>query len=133
VWLNEQPVPGKLPLKGLVVAPGRYTALCYNVKYDIAYFEQRSVAAAGAATLKFDWAVVVNKLEKPFGRISIENTLADRPGTFVQMPLGLTDGFGVVVPPDGRALEVRLTSLDGSRKDTRFIKISPGSTEVIKW
>ncbi|HUH05887.1 MAG TPA: hypothetical protein VML75_28050 [Kofleriaceae bacterium] len=133
VWLNEQPVPGKLPLKGLLVAPGRYTALCYNVKYDIAYFEERSVAAGSSATLEFNWAVLVDGLKDPFGRIAIENALAKRPGTFVRVPLGRTGGFGVVVPADGRALEVRLTSLDGSKKDTRFIKIAPGSTEVIKW
>lgn len=133
VWLNEQPVPGKLPLKGLVVAPGRYTALCYNVKFDIAYFEESLVTAGASATLKFNWAVLVNKLENPYGRIAIENALAQRPGTFVRVPLGRSQGFGVVVPSDGRALEVRLTSLNGTKKDTRFIKIAPGSTEVIKW
>lgn len=132
VWLNEQLVPGKLPIKNLVVAPGLYTALCYNIKFDIAYFEERTVAATGSANLEFNWAVIVNKLEKPFGRIAIENVLANT-RSFMRAPLGRPDGFGVVVPSDGRALELQLTSLDGSKKDTRFIKIAPGSTEVIKW
>jgi tetratricopeptide (TPR) repeat protein len=133
VWLNEQAVPHKLPLKNLIVAPGVYTALCYNIKYDIAYFEEASVSPAGTAKLQFDWAIIVNKLENPFGRISVENALANTPGTFVRIPLGRAEGFGVVVPSNGRALQFQLTSLDGSKKDTRFIKIAPGSTEVIKW
>ena len=34
---------------------------------------------------------------------------------------------------DGRALKVQLKALDGSRRVERFLRIQPGSREVIKW
>lgn len=131
VWLNAQLVPGKLPVKKLLVGTGRYTALCYSIKYDIAYFEEATIKAGESESIRFNWAIVVDGLVNPYGRIRIENVLD--PGTFVAMPSNRPDGFGVVVPGDGRALQVQLTSLDRSRKETRYLKIAPGSKEVIKW
>jgi tetratricopeptide (TPR) repeat protein len=129
VWVNRQPVGRKLPVKKLLVAPGTYKALCVNRKYQIAYFEYAKVQAGKKALLKFNWAVVVNKLENPFGRIAIQDAR-----TGAMMDLGIAQPeYGVIVPSDGRALKMVLTSLDGAKKVTRFPRIPPGAREIIKW
>ena len=132
VWLNGQLVPHKLPLKNLLVGPGYYAAICWNQRYELQYVEEIDHLAAGKkGTIKFNWAVIVNALEKPYGRVQVEDAL--NPGVMRSVPLSLSKGFGIPVPADGRALKVRLTSLNGAKGQTRYIKIAPGSTQVVKW
>ncbi len=132
VWLNGQLVPHKLPLKDLLVGPGYYAAICWNQGFELQYVEEIDHLEAGKkGTIKFNWAVIVNKLENPYGRLQVEDAL--NPGTMRSVPLSLSKGFGIPVPADGRALKVHLTSLNGAKDQTRYIKIAPGSTEVVKW
>ncbi len=130
VWVNRQKVPGKLPVKNILVAPGDYKALCISYKYQIAYFEYAKVRLTKPGKLTFNWAVVVNALKNPMGRIRLED--ARRSGTMMDLGIS-TPEVGVVVPGDGRALKVSLQALDGSRREERFLRIQPGSREVIKW
>lgn len=132
VWLNGQLVPHKLPVKNLLVGPGYYAAICWNQSYELQYVEEIDHLDAGKqGTIKFNWAVIVNKLENPYGRVQVEDAL--NPGTMRSVPLSLSKGFGIPVPADGRALKVHITSLNGAKDQTRYIKIAPGSTEVVKW
>ena len=131
-WINGQ-MYGKLPAKkkvDLVMAPGAYKALCYAPKYGMAYFEYAKVEAGKTSKLEFNWAIVSNQLKKPFGRIAIED--ARKPGLMYDLGID-KDEFGVLVPPDGRALTIILKSDDGSKNETRSKRIDPGTTEVIKW
>ena len=128
-WMQAQHPGSKLPIKDLVVPPGTYEALCLNYKFQMAYYETAKVEAGKSATLSFDWAILVNELTNPFGRIAIESALD---GSMIQLALARPEQ-GVVVPKDGRALRMVLSSLDGVKKDTRFIKLQPGQREVIKW
>ncbi len=130
VMINRQVVPGKLPKKDLQLAPGTYKGLCYNTKYEIAFFEYGTVTAGSTGTLEFNWAIVVNALENPYGRISIENPRS--PG--VMMDLGITNPeVGVVVPADGRSLKVIVKDDAGTKTEERYVKLTPGQRQVIKW
>jgi hypothetical protein len=130
VWLNRQLVPGKLPRKDLKLAPGTYKGLCFNPKYEIAIFEYVELGGGNTVAMTFNWAIIVNSLKQPLGRISIENPKAA--GTMID--LGITNPeIGVVVPADGRALRVLLKDDSGARQEERFLKLRPGQREVIKW
>ena len=130
LWLNRQRVLARLPVTDLSVAPGEYRLLCVNYGHEIAYFEYVEVEPGQAARLRFEWAIVVNALEKPFGRITIENPRI--PG--VMMDLGISrPAVGVIVPRDGRALRMILSADTGTRKEERFISLQPGQRYVIKW
>ncbi len=130
VWLNGQVVPGKLPKKELSMAPGAYKAMCYAPQYGLVYFETAAVEPGSSSKLAFRWAVLVNKLVAPYGRIAIEDPL--NPG--MMMDLGIDrEEVGVIVPADGRSLRVVLKDDSGSRVEERYIKLQPGSRELIKW
>jgi tetratricopeptide (TPR) repeat protein len=130
VWIEGQPVPDKLPLEDLLVAPGRYKALCFNPQYEIAYFETADVVAGKPTTLAFRWAILVNDLANPYGRIALEHW--SRPGTMVD--LGITNpAIGVPIPTDGRALRMLLKADDGTREEERFIRFEPGERKAVKW
>jgi len=86
LWVNRQRVTGKLLDQGIVVAPGNYKGLCFNPTFEMALFEYATVEAGKPATMTFRWAIVENKLERPLGRIALENAKA--PG--VMIDLGIT-------------------------------------------
>ncbi len=130
VWVNGQLVPGKLPQKKLLVAPGRYKALCLSNKYELANFERTTIAAGGEATIKFNWAIVANKLENPLGRIAIEKW--DEPGTMMDLGVSSPE-IGVPVASDGRALRMIVKDDPGTRVEERSVRIRPGETFVVKW
>ncbi len=121
VWLNGQLVPHKLPVKDLLVGPGYYAAICWNQGYELQYVEEIDHLEPGhKGTIKFSWAVIINQLEKPYGRVQVEDAL--NPGVMRSVPLSLASGFGIPVPADGRALKVQLTSLNGAKRETRYIR-----------
>ena len=132
VWVNgqrygrlsaEQPV--QLPM-----APGDYKALCFQPDFGMAYFEYATVRAGEPSEVAFNWAVVINHLANPRGRIAIED--ARQRG--VMYDLGIDrDSHGVLVPADGRALEIVLTSDDGTRVEKRSQRVEPGEHRVITW
>jgi len=129
VWVNRQRLP-KLPDKGLAVAPGQYKGLCYNPKYEMALFEYATVQAGKPATMAFRWAIVENQLERPLGRIAIENPKA--PGVLID--LGITSKeVGVAVPADGRKLRMVLKDDSGIRTEERMVKIEPGQRITVRW
>lgn len=130
LWINRQRLTGPIPQGGVVVAPGIYKGLCFVPKYEMALFEYATVAAGASAELAFRWAVIVNKLEKPLGRIAIENPKA--PG--VMMDLGVSSlEIGVALPPDDRKLRVQLRDDAGTRSEERFIRLEPGQRQVLQW
>jgi hypothetical protein len=130
LWLNRQKVTGKLPERGLAVAPGTYKGLCFNPRYEMALFEYATVEPGKAVTLAFRWGIVENRLERPFGRIAIENPVA--PG--VMMDLGITSPeVGVAAPADGRKLKMVLKDDSGVRTEVRAVQIEPGQRLVVKW
>jgi tetratricopeptide (TPR) repeat protein len=129
VWVNRQRVP-KLPDTGLSVAPGQYKGLCYNPKYEMALFEYATVQAGKPTTMAFRWAIIDNQLERPFGRIAIENPKV--PGVLID--LGITSKeIGVAVPADGRKLRMVLKDDSGIRTEERMVKIEPGQRISVKW
>src|SRR5204863_4793572 len=129
LWINRQRITGKLPDKGLVVAPGSYKGLCFNPKYEMALFEYVTVEAGKPAALTFSWAIVANKLERPLGRIALENPKA--PG--VKIDLGITAAeVGVAAPADGRKLKMVLKDDAGVRTEERRVEIRPGQRVVIQ-
>jgi tetratricopeptide (TPR) repeat protein len=130
LWINRQKITGKLPDKGLLVAPGSYKGLCFNPKYEMALFEYATVEPGKPAAMTFSWAIVVNQLEKPYGRIAVENPKA--PGTMID--LGITSPeVGVSVPVDRRKLKIRLQDDTGSRSEERQLQIEPGQRLLVKW
>ena len=130
VWLNRQRVPVALPQKKLVIAPGSYKALCLSRRYEIAIFEYAMVPPGGSASIRFDWAVVVNKLAAPLGRIAIENPNA--PG--VMLDLGVSSPeVGVVVDSLGKPLRMVLKDDGGTRVVERKVRIRPGERVVVEW
>lgn len=130
LWVNRQRITTKLPEKGILVAPGTYKGLCFNPKYEMALFEYATVEPGKPATLAFRWAIVVNKLEKPFGRIALENPNA--PGTMID--LGITSPeVGVAVPADGQKLRMVLKDDTGVRTEERLVQIEPGQKLVVQW
>ncbi|MBK9034411.1 MAG: hypothetical protein IPL61_24615 [Myxococcales bacterium] len=130
LWLNRQRVPLPLPTKPFTVAPGNYKAMCLSRKYEIAIFEYATVAAGKGETLRFDWAIVVNKLENPYGRIAIENPKA--PGELLDLGVSSPE-VGVVVAADGRALRMIVKDDSGARTEERSVRIKPGERYVVKW
>jgi tetratricopeptide (TPR) repeat protein len=129
VWVNRQRLP-KMPDQGVPVAPGQYKGLCYNPKFEMALFEYTAVEAGKPATMTFRWAIVENQLEKPLGRIAIENPKA--PGTLID--LGITSKeVGVAAPADGRKLKMVLKDDSGIRTEERLVKIEPGQRIAVRW
>lgn len=130
LWINRQKIPGKLPAAGLAVAPGDYKGLCFNPKYEMALFEYATVEAGKPAALTFRWAVIVNKLERPYGRIAIENPKA--PGVMVD--LGITSPeVGVAIPADGHKLKMILKDDSGVRTEERMVQLEPGQRLIVQW
>jgi tetratricopeptide (TPR) repeat protein len=130
LWVNRQRITGKLPDKGIVVAPGNYKGLCFNPKLEMALFEYATVEAGKPATMTFRWAIVENKLERPLGRIALENPKA--PG--VMIDLGITStAVGVAAPADGRKLKMILKDDSGIRTEERMVQIEPGQRVVVRW
>jgi hypothetical protein len=130
LWVNRQRIAGKIPDKGLLVAPGTYKGLCFNPKYEMALFEYASVEPGKPATMTFRWAIIVNKLERPYGRIALENPKS--PGTMVD--LGITSPeVGVAVPTDGHKLKMVLKDDSGVRTEERSVQIEPGQKLVVQW
>jgi tetratricopeptide (TPR) repeat protein len=130
LWINRQKIPGKLPAAGLAVAPGDYKGLCFNPKYEMALFEYATVEAGKPTALTFRWAVVVNQLDHPLGRIALENPKA--PGVMVD--LGITSPeVGVAVAADGHPLKMILKDDSGVRTEERTVKIEPGQRLVVQW
>lgn len=129
LWVNRQRV-GKLPGKGMVVAPGSYKGLCFNPKYEMALFEYATVEAGRPALMTFSWAIVQNKLEKPFGRIALENPKS--PGLMIDLGITSTE-IGVAAPSDGRKLKMILKDDSGTRVEERSVKIEPGQKIVVTW
>lgn len=130
IWINREKLPAKLPAAGVAVAPGTYKGLCYAPKYEMALFEYATVEAGQPARMQFDWAIVVNQLAHPFGRIAVENPKA--PG--VMIDLGITSPeIGVAVAGDHRKLEMVLTDDSGQRRESRTVQLDPGQRLVIQW
>ena len=130
LWVNRQRITGKLPDKGIVVAPGNYKGLCFNPKLEMALFEYATVEAGKPAAMTFHWAIVENKLERPLGRIALENPKA--PG--VMIDLGITStAVGVAAPGDGKKLKMILKDDSGIRTEERMVQIEPGQRLVVTW
>lgn len=130
LWVNRQRVTGKLPAKGIAVAPGSYKGLCFHSKYEMALFEYATVEPGKPASMTFAWAIIVNELEKPLGRIALENPKA--PGTMID--LGITSKqVGVAVPADKRKLKMVLKDDSGLRVEERSVSIEPGQKLVVQW
>ncbi|HUJ59206.1 MAG TPA: hypothetical protein VLX92_11960 [Kofleriaceae bacterium] len=130
IWINRERITAKLPDKGLVVAPGNYKGLCFNPKYEMALFEYTTVEPGKPAAMTFRWAIVVNELERPLGRIALENPKA--PGTMID--LGITSPeVGVAVPADGRKLKMVLKDDTGVRTEERMVQIEPGQRFEVTW
>jgi hypothetical protein len=130
LWVNRQRIPTKVPDKGLAVAPGTYKGLCFHGKYEMALFEYATVEAGKTARLDFSWAIIVNALENPYGRISIENPRA--PGTMIDLGISSPE-IGVAVPPDKAPLRMVLKDDVGARTESRTIELAPGQRQVVRW
>ncbi len=129
LWLNREKVK-KLPDKGFVVAPGEYKGLCFNPKYEMALFEYATVEAGKTASMTFRWAIIENQLEKPYGRIALENPKA----AGVMIDLGITSPeIGVAVSNDGHPLKMILKDDSGIRTEARSVRIEAGQHLVVKW
>jgi hypothetical protein len=130
IWLNRQRITSKLPDHGLAVAPGQYKGLCFQPSYEMALFEYTTVEPGKPAAMTFRWAIVVNALEHPLGRIAVENPHA--PGTMID--LGITSlEVGVAVPADGHKLRMVLKDDTGTRSEERQLQLEPGQRIVIRW
>ena len=130
LWINRQRITGKLPDKGLVVAPGNYKGLCFNPKFEMALFEYSTVEPGKPAAMAFSWAIVENKLERPLGRIALENPKA--PGVMIDLGITATE-VGVAAPTDGHKLKMVLKDDSGMRTEERQIEIRPGQRVTITW
>jgi tetratricopeptide (TPR) repeat protein len=131
LWVNRQRI-AKLDTsgKGIIVAPGNYKGLCFNPKYEMALFEYATVEAGKPATMTFRWAIVENRLERPLGRIALENPKA--PGTMIDLGITSTD-VGVAAPADGRKLKMILKDDSGVRTEERMVQVEPGQHLVVRW
>lgn len=132
LWVNRQRVPAKLDAagKGIAVAPGEYKGLCFDPRFEMALFEYATVEPGKTATLRFQWAIVENQLERPFGRIALENPKS--PGTMID--LGITSKeVGVAAPADGRKLKMILKDDSGLRIEERLVQIAPGQRLAVRW
>lgn len=130
VWLGGQLVPKKLPIKDLVVAPGKYRLLCFNGKYGLFYRDFITVEQGKSATMNFRWAIIANELKDPYGRISLESSWD--PGVMMDLGIDIPE-LGVPVPDDDRALKMVLTDDAGTKRVERFQKLEPGQRYSIKW
>ena len=130
LWLNRQRLTGKLPDKGIVVAPGNYKGLCFNPRFEMALFEYATAVPGKVATMAFHWAIVENRLEHPFGRIALENPKA--PGTMIDLGITSTE-VGVAAPDDGHKLKMILKDDSGVRTEVRSVLVEPGQRLVVKW
>jgi len=130
MWVNAQQVPETVPTKALAVAPGSYKAMCLSRRYEMAIFEYATVGGGQTAELRFDWAIVVNALEAPLGRIVIENY--QNPSMMIDLGVS-TPEYGVGVPHDGRALRLVVKDETGARVEERSVRIRPGQRYVVKW
>jgi len=130
LWINRQRIVGRLPEKGLLVAPGNYKGLCFNPKYEMVLFEYATVEPGKPSAMQFRSAIVVNKLENPLGRIALENPKS--PGTMID--LGITSPeIGVPVPSDGHKLKMILKDDSGSKTEERMVQLEPGQKLVVQW
>jgi hypothetical protein len=129
LWVNRQRI-GKLPDKGITVAPGNYKGLCFNPKFEMALFEYATVEPGKPAAMTFRWAIVENRLERPLGRIALENPKA--PGTMIDLGITATE-VGVAAPADGHKLKMILKDDSGIRSEERMVSIAPGQRIVVKW
>ena len=130
LWIEGQLVrKRKLPIKKLALAPGYYRWLCFNGQYAIEYFDETRVVAGKTTDLEFKWAVIVNGLAKPWGRIVIENP---RSGKMIDLGLQAKQ-LGVLVAKDGRALKIQLKEPSGRVAEERFVRLQPGQKYVVKW
>lgn len=128
--INEQPMSDKLLGKALLVGPGSYDGFCLDEKYEFGMWAHADVVAGGEAKLKFEWALIVNKLVKPLGRIKME--MPEEPGTM--MDLGVSsDTLGVQVPTDGRSLAYTCVDDTGEKTKSDHIKLEAGQRYEIKW
>jgi tetratricopeptide (TPR) repeat protein len=132
LWVNRQRVTAKLDGagKGIVVAPGSYKGLCFNPKYEMALFEYATVEPGKPAAMTFRWAIVENRLERPLGRIALENPKA--PGTMIDLGITSTE-VGVAAPADQRKLKMILKDDSGVRTEERMVQIEPGQRVVVRW
>ncbi len=139
VWINAIMMPPKvkLPLQNFAMPPtGKgedHGAMCYSIKYDIAVQEWFSVQPDKTTDVMFNWAVIVNKLENPLGRIYVENIKAEPGDPPLRFLNEQPQGTGVPVPPDGRPLRLRLESLDRSVEKEIMLRIPPGTIEKVTW
>jgi hypothetical protein len=129
LWVNRQKLPQSAPGK-VVVAPGSYKGLCFNPRFEMALFEYVTVEAGKLATLSFAWAIVENRLEKPLGRIALENPKA--PGIMIDLGITSTE-VGVAVATDGRKLKMILKDDSGMRVEERMVLIQPGQRFTVRW
>jgi hypothetical protein len=130
LWINRQRLTGKPPDRGILVAPGSYKGLCFNPRFSMALFEYATVEAGKTAAMTFRWAIVENRLERPLGRIALENAKA--PG--VMIDLGITSSeVGVAAPADRRKLKMILKDDSGVRTETRMVVVEPGQRIPVKW
>ncbi|MEO8698520.1 MAG: hypothetical protein ABI867_00720 [Kofleriaceae bacterium] len=129
LWVNRQRIT-KLPDKGISVAPGNYKGLCFNPKFEMALFEYATVEPGKPATMTFRWAIVENRLERPLGRIALENPKS--PGTMIDLGITATE-VGVAAPADGRKLKMTLKDDSGIRSEERMVTITAGQRIVVKW
>ncbi|MBX3159234.1 MAG: hypothetical protein KF773_24915 [Deltaproteobacteria bacterium] len=131
LWVNRQKIAKLDPSgKGITVAPGSYKGLCFTPKYEMALFEYATVEAGKPASLAFRWAIVENRLEKPYGRIALENPKS--PGTMIDLGITATE-IGVAAPPDGKKLKMILKDDSGVRVEERTVKIEPGQRVIVRW
>jgi tetratricopeptide (TPR) repeat protein len=128
VWINRQPVPGKLPIKNLVVAGGHYRLLCYSEKYHFARYVNVDVAQGGNVRADFTWAIIENRLD-PWGRIVMENP--DRQSEMND--IGVWNEIGVPVPEDQRPLKILLRAGDSSRRKEVYLKLEAGKRIPLAW
>src|SRR6185295_7847560 len=130
LWINRQRLTGKIPEKGIVVAPGQYRGLCFNPRFQMVLFEYATVEAGKPAAMAFRWGIIENRLERPLGRIALENPKA--PGVMIDLGVESME-VGVAAPADGRKLKMTLKDDLGVRTETRMVQIEPGQRLVVKW
>lgn len=130
LWINRQRLTGKIPDKGIVVAPGNYRGLCFNPRFQMILFEYATVEPGKPASMTFRWGIVENRLEHPLGRIALENPKA--PGVMIDLGVESME-VGVAAPADGRKLKMTIKDDLGVRTETRLVQIEPGQRLVVKW
>jgi tetratricopeptide (TPR) repeat protein len=130
LWVNGQRLTGKPPDKGIVVAPGNYKGMCFTPRFEMLLVEYATVEAGKPAAMTFRWGIVENRLERPLGRIALENPKA--PGVMIDLGVSSPE-VGVAAPADGRKLKMILKDDSGVRTETRMVQIEPGQRLPVKW